>query len=176
MLIKLKSEKGAALISCIIVAFILSIIATTSFNRGARQGKISANLETSSQSFMAAESAVVKINNDAKFGSQGVDNILISAENIDTVICNLSDGHFNYVDNSSDCDSGTLDSRGKVKSEAYMRPIAGDCYALGSSDQKASCFEIIGVGEYLPNGDRSAVVQQIKNLTLSSSNQDLYDL
>lgn len=176
MLIKLKSERGAALISCIIVAFILSIIATTSFNKGARQGKISANLETSSQSFLAAESAVVKINNEAKFGSQGIDNILISAENVDTVICNLSDGYLNYVDNSTECEDGTLDTVGKVKSEAYMTPITVDCYALGSSDQKASCFEIIGVGEYLPNGDRSAVVQRIKNLTLSSSNQDLYDL
>lgn len=168
-----KSKSGAALIVCLVIILFLSLLGTMNMNATHSELKIAGNMNAKNLRFQAAE-AGLDYTIVSKFYTDDLDEMLSLEPKKISKYC-ISNG---AIYDSNQCKGKYLNSDKSLTAESTVElNNEKECFAYGSSDQKASCFIIKGEGDIpVLNQDSEIHVQELQVNTANVGNNGIYEL
>lgn len=171
---KTKNHKsGAALIVCLVIILFLSLLGTMNMNATHSELKIAGNMNAKNLRFQAAE-AGLDYTIMSKFYTDELENTLDLEPKTISRYCVSN----NKIFDSNECEGKYLNSDKSLTAESTIE-LNNDkeCFAYGSSDQKASCYIIKGEGDIpILNNEIEVHVQELQVNTANVGNNGIYEL
>lgn len=163
-------NKGYALITVLLIVFIISLGISSIFLNGILEYRSSNNNVANNLAFQAAENAIDK----------SLGNVQVSRTEMNKILA-IGDGENKYycIDEKgtlqNSCSEVFLNEEKTIKSQNEVKRRNGECIAYGNSDQQSGCFIIKGIGSIPSLNLEVKNNQEIKINTINANNNGVYE-
>lgn len=173
---KIKSKKGSALILCLSILMLLTMLASTGHKTSRSEVTISSSVYASGMLFQAAEASLEEALVFMFDTEKGMESLMNMGASDLFYFCK----DFNGVksDKKEDCEKSSFNSNGSIKAYSKVeRNSETECLSYGSSEQKAHCYVLKAESGIKTLNDRKEVhVQEVQINTVNISNNGVYEM